>query len=234
MRVQSQKPKQLMGGETGWVHPLDGTKKIFFAAPEIEKTAIDCMHLWKNWRGITGPLMLDDLAKDLGVEPWSMAAIGAVYAVEHRAWAFPMWDGFGHMIGIRLRAADGHKWTVKNTHTGIFVPFINPKPTCLICEGPTDTAAALSLGYYAVGRPSCSGGSMHIKDLFQRLGVRHAVIIADNDEPGLNGAKGLADTLMIRCCIIVLPTKDMREFVQRGGTKKMLDCIINQEISICK
>jgi 5S rRNA maturation endonuclease (ribonuclease M5) len=99
------------------------------------------------------------------------------------------------------------------------------RPT-LICEGPTDTAAALTLGYFGLGRPSCSGGTPHIIQTIKRLGILQVAIIADNDGPGLAGAKMLMEHLNIACCILVLPCKDLREFIASGGNQKTLDCII--------
>ena len=70
-----------------------------------------------------------------------------------------------------------------------------------ICEGGTDAAALLSLNCFAIGRPSCSGGTDEINATIKRLGIKEAVIIADNDEdktiggrtynPGADGAMGL-------------------------------------------
>ena len=233
MRVQSDKPKQFSSGETGWLHNLDLSRMVFPRTKEFTKKHVDCLNLMTRWYEETKPWMREQLAKSLGVMPWTLddnGGLGSAFAKEHRAWAFPMWDGTGGIVGIRLRAANGKKWTVKDTHTGIFIPLMNAQRRCLICEGPTDTAAAMSLGYYAVGRPSCSGGAMHLKLLFSRVKVTEAIIVADNDEPGLNGAKGLSDLLLMPSTIICLSCKDIREFIKLGGTKQVLDNLINHSI----
>jgi hypothetical protein len=175
-------------------------------------------------------------AQDLGVEAWTLGPFGLAccYSQPHRAWAFGMWDGHNHLIGIRLRAITGFKWTVTGTHAGIFVPNINPQPTCLICEGPTDTAAALSMGYYAVGRPSCSGGAPMIKDLIRRTGVKRAIIVADADDVGLQGAKTLIQTIQVPACILTLPCKDVRMFYNQGGDRQTLDALTKQSVWHCR
>ena len=71
---------------------------------------------------------------------------------------------------------------------------------------------------------------MHLKLLFSRVKVTEAIIVADNDEPGLNGAKGLSDLLLMPSTIICLSCKDIREFIKLGGTKQVLDNLINHSI----
>jgi 5S rRNA maturation endonuclease (ribonuclease M5) len=141
-----------------------------------------------------------------------------------------MRDGDENMVGIRLRSANGDKWAVKGSHSGCFIPMARPDNLVLVVEGPTDTAAGLDLGFYTVGRPSCSGGGPQLKRLFQRLHTRRVAIIADNDEPGIRGAQTLCDVLPIPSTIVVLPCKDLRQFKALGGTKEMLNSRIEQSI----
>jgi len=138
-----------------------------------------------------------------------------------------MKDGYGNMTGIRLRSDSGFKWSVEGSHQGIFLPSTPSQKTGVICEGPTDTAAALSLGLWAVGRASCSAGLSDVPKVFKRLRIRRAIIISDNDTPGLNGAAMLGRQLGIPYCTLVLPTKDLRKFVLAGGTAQMLDNLLN-------
>jgi hypothetical protein len=138
-----------------------------------------------------------------------------------------MRDGIGNYIGIRIRHESGKKWSELGSHSGIFIPKSRPKPLALIVEGPTDCAAALTLGYYAIGRPSCSGGVQHLVTAIGKLRTQRAVIVADNDKPGIEGAKMLQEFLPIPSCVIVLPVKDIREFVKMGSNKKMLEDIIS-------
>ena len=185
-----------------------------------------------DWMQDTLRPMVDCLAESLGVDRWTLSehGLGCAYAERHHAWAFSMWDGLGHIVGIRLRATNGKKWTETGTHAGIFVPMINPQPTMLICEGPTDTAAGLSMGYYAVGRPSCSGGAPMLKDLIRRTGVKRAIIIADNDDPGLNGARSLIKVLQVPACTITLPAKDLRQFYRDGGDRQTIEALAQASV----
>jgi hypothetical protein len=140
-----------------------------------------------------------------------------------------MRDGAGKVVGIRLRAADGRKWSVKGGHEGLFYsPALEVKDTLYVCEGPTDTAAALSMGVPAVGRPSCLGAVEHLKALVVRLRVRSLTIIADHDRPrelpdgriahpGLDGTRKLIAELRRMARIVVPPAKDMREWFAAGA-----------------
>ena len=109
-----------------------------------------------------------------------------------------------------------------------------------ICEGATGCAAGLSLGLGVIGRPSCSGGTLELLVALPRLKARHCVIIADSDNdrefggkiinPGLDGAQRLADVIGIPCCMVILPCKDIREFVRIGGTAQDLEDIVKSSV----
>lgn len=130
---------------------------------------------------------------------WASADALAAHGTTCRgagAWTFPMRDGEGRVVGIRLRTDDGFKYAVNGSHQGLFVPTdLGGQDRLFITEGPTDTAAVLDLGYWAVGRPSCTGGMRAAAQLVQRLLPTGVVVLADNDEPGLRGAKALASVL---------------------------------------
>jgi len=142
-----------------------------------------------------------------------------------------MKDGYDNVVGIRLRNTKGDKWAVRGSHQGCFLPATElVPPLALVAEGPTDTAAGLDLGYYTVGRPSCSGGMNDLRTCFARQHVRRAAIIADNDNPGTRGAQMLANHLGVPSCIVTLPCKDLRQFLQLGGTRELLDGFINASL----
>jgi DNA primase len=140
-----------------------------------------------------------------------------------------MTDAAGNVVGIRLRRLDGSKFAVRGGNEGLFLPAIDPTDSrLLVCEGPTDAAALLDLGYrHVAGRPSCSGGVKLLVELVQRRRPADVVIVADGDEPGRRGADNLASILLVYIPIVrvVLPKryKDVREFVQAGGTRPQLE-----------
>lgn len=217
MRVESTRPAR----NGGWMHPLDAraSEQRRTLPPPARLHNPDA--LLARWRADTTPALVSTLASDLHVTAGSLRDLGAVWAAAREAWAFPMRDGAGKTVGIRLRAAGGRKWAVSGSCEGLFY---DPDLTgpALICEGPTDAAAAMTLGFNAVGRPSCTGGVRQIADLLERREIDRAIIIADDDTPGRRGALRLAEELTMRTKVLAVPAKDLREFVRLGATGRMI------------
>ena len=115
--------------------------------------------------------------------------------------------------------------------TGLFIPTgLSPEGILLICEGPTDTAAALDLGFPAIGRPNCNSKVEMTAEIVKGKDV---VIIGDNDDGGRAGAERLSDTLVLYCkdVRIVYPPegiKDLRDWLKAGLTEECLKNIINE------
>ncbi len=234
MKVQSNRPFHFKGGETGYIHDLaEADRPKYIPAPEPRPTLnvrakLDEWTQWNRKDAISG------LAADLGVSVSALNNLECVKAPYHRVFAFPMKDGYGEYTGIRLRHENGEKWAERGSHSGIFLPTHLPnrgsRTLALITEGPTDTAAALTLGYYAIGRPSCSGGLFHIVNAIRHRRITRAAVVADNDDPGLEGATTLCNHLPCDFCILVLPSKDLRDFVRNGGTAQLLNAIMDGQI----
>ena len=179
-----------------------------------------------------------DIAANLGVLPWTLKALGAAWAPEYNAVAFPMTDANRRIIGIRLRAESGFKWAVTGSHNGLFIPRGVPSDQCdtiLICEGPTTCAALLGLNYQTIGRASCSS-CVDLCVQFIREDRLHVVIMADNDaskpgNPGLAGAHRLAQEIRhaAKSLKIILPLagKDGRDWiVKHGATRATVEMVI--------
>lgn len=166
---------------------------------------------------------LSTLSESLGVSPLALARLGMGWDGE--AATFPMFDAERRCVGVRRRFPDGRKLSVAGGHEGVFMPEGFPEADdVLICEGPTDTAAALTLGFEAIGRPSCRGAVEITKALCAHV---RCVIVADADAPGQSGAKALAEQL--RGAKIVTPPKkhkDMRGWLRAGVTRDEMKLII--------
>ncbi len=228
MRQASDRPKQFSDGSVGYLHTIGESNQTPIRIPKPPpEPVINVGKMLDRWHEETEVEWLKEFAMELGVEWTSLAKLGCCWAKEHQAWGFGMRDGHGNLVGIRLRTRDGHKFAVRGSHQGVFLPGGEADLLALICEGPTDTAAALTLGFYAVGRPSCSGGMQDIMTAFRRLRVSRAVLIADADDPGVRGAQMLQEHLRIASASLVLPTKDLRAFVTLGGTRDLLNSMID-------
>lgn len=175
------------------------------------------------------------LANLLGVSTDSLRQMEVGWIAEGK-YAFPMRDGLLQIVGVRIRQNDGKKYCIRGSQNGLFIPrkvLPTQSTPLLICEGPTDCAAALDIGLDAIGRPSCSGGVEMLKR-FLRPKARDIIIMADNDKPhirpdgtkwypGQDGAIILANALQGTArsvCIIKPPKhKDLRQWLQGGLTK---------------
>ena len=238
MRVEGD--RQVKNG--GWLHRLKDRpdasvlcrlKRIDRRPPmvDIPRAYAALRRRWE-WR------LADGVAMSLGVSPESVERLSPGYCDFDRAVAYPMRSGFGTVIGIRFRDNEGNKWSVKGSRNGLFFDTATERAEkAVIVEGPTDTIAALTLGLCAIGRPSCKGCHDHVATLLMRWRTRIVTIIADNDpyretensgrvfNPGLDGAKALADSIRIQSRIVVLPAKDIRAWVAGGATRDAFDTL---------
>lgn len=119
--------------------------------------------------------------------------------------------------GMRLRGADGAKWSVPGGKEGMFMTYLKFDADFCIVEGPTDLAALVSLGFNGLGRPNCSGAIKDIVEFCKEERI-NPIIIADDDAPGIKGANELA-RLINGAKTWMVPAKDVREFVKEGGTR---------------
>lgn len=224
----------------GNLHILtERTRPVIVEPPQVPDTATlfdaqayyDALVARHDWT------VTDGLASDLKLDPWQLDRLGPVYDERHKAFAFPMRTAAGRVSGLRLRNLQGRKWTVRGSKDGLFYdPAVDQATEAYVCEGPTDTAAALSLGLFAIGRPSCRGAVPLIRDLARRLKVKKLTIIADNDsekrhmsggffEPGVDGAESLLTQLGMVARVVIMPDKDIRQWVADGGTRRGFDRI---------
>lgn len=241
MRVPSSRQKVLSDGSVGYFHPLDGflmpTQYVKHAAKAV-KRFVDCEAMLAQWQAVFGNSSLLHLATKLGVSRRSLELVGCTKSPQSSVWGFPMRNSIGAVVGIRMRHENGAKWTAPGTSNGLFIPQVEVPSEIAICEGPTDTAASLTIGLYAIGRFNNCGGVTEIADFIKRNKVRRAFIIADCDDdrvlagrvtnPGISGAMNLAQALPIPTLTVALPCKDMRKFVNSGGELTTFHAITDQ------
>jgi hypothetical protein len=234
-RIESAKRVGTRGA--GWLHRLRDdpwglrrdSRRI--AADLPAAPAADLSDMARDCHQAMGPHLRGLLADGLGVSVDSLVRLGVGWSAQHRATTWPMTDASGTLRGIRLRAADGRKWSVRGGREGLFIPANVPiGDTLVIVEGATDTAAMLDAHLDVVGRPSCTGGASLLVDLVCAWQPQAAVIIADADAPGQRGARSLAARLVgyvpdgVR--IVTPPAKDAREWVRAGADRlDILDAI---------
>ena len=220
-------------GNGGWLHRLrpdtsDVPTRVLPSPspPRFHLSAAVLGNTWARWASSTTDEQVEGLAVRLGVTGEALRALGACWAWPHDAWGFPMFDGDEEFAGMRLRSDEGDKGALRGSRQGIFIPDMEATAETLVVEGPTDAAAAVSLGFYAIGRPSCTGGVREITALCRRRGVKRLSVLADNDGPGISGARAFCGQVGVTARLVVLPAKDLREWVMNGATRQTVEACL--------
>lgn len=225
MRVESS--KLLSNG--GWLHRLNNgvyqdreyTTRLTVPTQSIPR---NFGQLAEQYEQRASDSRIETFAGELGVSAKSLRRLHIGW--DGDAWTFPMQNATGDVVGIRRRFSNGQKLSVRGGKEGLFIPDdLSCDEQIFVCEGPTDTAAILTLGYHAVGRPSCRGGTAFVVQLVRG---REIVIVSDQDTPGQCGAETLAKKLQPLCPsvqIIIPPIgiKDVRAWLQAGATRSDID-----------
>ena len=157
---------------------------------------------------------VNELADRLGVSDEALRLLNIGWFSGNNSWIFPMLRQGSRLIGIRTRPTNGKKFSIKGSRNGLFIPNNLPDEGVIyVCEGESDTAALLTCGLPAVGRPSCNSGDRLIAEL---LKDRDVVVCMDRDGVGKRGAKALAKYLKCH-------TQDVRMFEPPDKYKDMRD-----------
>ena len=231
-RVESNHPAKA----GGWYHFYEEAKPVNLPPPKRYQppTNINFENLNEQFQKV---MVGNALATLLGVSHAAILSLCAGYSINHQAWTFPMRDGSGKIIGIQLRGES--KRCITGSRLGLFIPQCDPQPIVYLPEGASDTAALLSMGLYAIGRPSCNAGNEMICEFIKSKQIRRAVVVADKDEikaggkrPGTAGALKLKLQLKIPSVIWFPPNsfKDVRQFLHNGGTKEIIESQVKNKI----
>jgi len=230
MRTQTDRP----AANGGWLHGCQGR----VAAPVAPRTptgyedpGFDAYLWWRAARRVLVAEKLQPWADTLGLPIDSLEFMGA--ATICGMLSFPMHDGNGNVCGIRTRLPSGEKRAVTGSRAGVFLPTVHLTDRVpVVCEGPTDAAAAMALGLEPIGRPSCTGSERHVVDACRRFGYRRVTICADADGPGTAGARKLAEVLNAARIAVRLVTagghKDLRDWFRAGATPEQVNSAWSQ------
>jgi len=179
------------------------------------------------------------LAGQLGVSVASLHQLRCGWDQGRQCWTFPTRDSDQQVIGIAQRLEsprknrDGKvitKAMVTGSRQGLFydpAAWSRGSGPILLVEGASDTAAAITMGLAAVGRPSNRGGIEHLAQLLRDVPAdRPIVVVGERDQkpdgnwPGRDGAVSTATQLakaLHRAILWAMPpdlAKDTREFLR--------------------
>lgn len=246
MRIESDRPAS--GELAGWIHRLaDPLPKVEIRRDErVEETTVD-------WNAMALSMFTgaknsrETLAGQLGVSAQSLERLG-VGRGEQRGrwfWSFPERDIRGNVVGIVRRYDDGKKLSMKGGHSGLYfaLDWWRDAGPLFLPEGGSDTAALLTMGLCAIGRPSNLGGTEKLIGILRHVGNRPVIVLGENDLkpervgtvkqcpkdcrgcswcwPGYYGARttaervgnGLGKTVH---CRVVRGAKDVREWLSQN------------------
>lgn len=229
-----------LGVSTGevldWLHGFLGLKRSWVPKrPPFERrlelsrpadSSLDWNVIARRYAQAMKPRWLRRAAELLGLPTEPLAQLQVGWNAQSRATTWPMRDTRGQAIGVRLRCPrTGRKWAERGSRAGLFFApelLSNSPVECVwIAEGPTDTAAMISIGLKAVGVPSAGGGAELLRALGTKLRVGRWVVVADADGAGRTGAERLAESLLLVAPVrIITPVmvKDARAWVHAGAS----------------
>ncbi|QNN24940.1 AAA family ATPase [Planctomycetales bacterium ZRK34] len=200
-------------------------------------TPADMLALAKRYHEVADDDRLVALAKRLSVSVDSLRRLRVGWCERDGAYSFPMRNAAGDVTGIRLRLDDA-KYAERGGRDGLFIPvgLIGSGPL-LIAEGPTDCAAALDMGYDAIGRANNSARTTDdlIAEYVTRQRRDEVWIVTDADPAGSRAAEATqaaADRLAARLVPVVgtvrvfappSPHKDVRAWRINGATADDVD-----------
>lgn len=217
--------------DAGFLHAQDGASGAAvdlkgYAKNEPKPRFIDCDAVLQRYLQDTTRERVARFADLIGVSSESLRALGARWSVRHEAWAFPLSNHERKVVGIRYRTESGEKFSMKGGSEGVFLPTSEPARTIYMPEGPTDTAALLSIGLYAIGRPNNSNGATLVRRLLGLLKPAELIVIADRDAAGRDGAARFVADMAWTCRVVSPPRhKDVRQWVNAGATAAAIECV---------
>jgi DNA primase len=188
---------------------------------------------YESLRAETTEEAFTTLAATLGIPKETLMSLGFAWSKRKHAWMTPMRDANTEIIGFQFRS-ESAKWMLTGSRLGLFLPSMPIEKTLYVTEGASDCASVLSLGLFAIGKPSAMGGMDLCVDYVKKWKIESVVICADNDEAKLNqstgefvsigfaGATKLSERLVCKKRVFIPPEKDMRSWVRKEPKARMI------------
>lgn len=191
MRVESEKPAS--GEAGGWIHKLEGQQ---VQTATLKKKREVPQRDWSTFAQQcfeSGAKVRASLSTELGVsvEALERLLVGSGFD-DYRSLGFSTWPERrqgGMVVGIVRRyrvgvsEGGGNKLTVPGSKHGLYLPrnwWQSPGPVVL-CEGGSDTAALLTMGMCAIGRPSNVAGVNLLIGVLREF-ERPIIVLGERDQ----------------------------------------------------
>lgn len=171
------------------------------------------------------PNQIEQLATRLKVTSQSLVVMEIGWSVKDKAWTFPEYNGHEEICGIVRRYADDQKKAMPGAKRGLYLPrgWKEQSGKLYICEGQSDTAAAIMKGHRAIGRPNKEAGLSHLVQVLRDF-PDDIIVVKDNDAETADAVtncivKKLSNALQRKINIYSPPEgfKDLRAFLTKGS-----------------
>lgn len=254
MRVKSE-----MARGDGWIHKtgVETGERVATMPKVVKRPTIDWNREAKRYASARhAEHYRQELAQQLGVSVESLDSLWVGWGYDREPWwSFPERDAGGRVAGIVRRYKDGRKKMLRWGTHGLYYSALwatMPGPVYLP-EGGSDTAALITLGVPAIGRPSCRGGVALLASMLGQRKDRMIVVVGENDLhkerrgqveacpkncggcmicwPGLIGARDTARALSarinrkVRWAMPPLGTKDARDWLRQNPGASAVDWV---------
>jgi hypothetical protein len=225
MREESDRPVKNGAGD-GWLHRPDGSRPLPRPKPAKPKVARDWRAIAANYTTAIDQATVARLAEQLGVDPIALRELGVGW--NGNDWTFPMYAADGQVCGFRRRTRDGEKFAADGCSLGIIRRERPDDGLLLVCEGESDTAAALTLGFDAIGVPGQGQCGAAVAAWARG---RDVVIVGDADKSGRDGAAKIAKAIAgtAKSVLTIEPpdgTKDLRVWLRAGAIRADVEAAI--------
>jgi hypothetical protein len=209
-------------------HPAVRTETGLTTAPDSKE---DWALLARQYERECDDDLRNQLASELAVSADALEQLRLGWNDDEQCYTFPELNATGQVVGISRRYVDGKKKAMPGSKRGLSLARDGWKTTgpLLIVEGPTDVAAALTLGFDVVGRPSVTVGKDDLLELLADFPADREILIVgemdpktDGSWPGRDGAEKLADSLAsglgrtVAWCLPPGKAKDLRVWLGKN------------------
>lgn len=229
--ICSRVPSKQPWGDAGHMHVLrdagawKSRPRPVIHVPEVPPNRWSLASAWVHRAREEGAV--ETLADRLGVSAHSLERLHVGWCPDDQFFSFPLSNKGGRIVGINRRFLNGEKRVIEGHRIGLYLPHDLPKDlsdrSLVVCEGGSDTAAALDLGLDAIGRFSCNTCTRDVVGLVRDRKPAMVIIVADPDGPGRDGAEALAGKLLTLARdvrVIEPPAGDLREWIAPGISRR--------------
>lgn len=210
-RVPSDRPRTDEFGHTTWLHRLkqvpyseipDSAKKGRGSKSAAVEGPFVATKFTSLETGSGQAALCKYAGEHLGVDPRALMSLDMRWCPSMKMAVVPMKSYDGTVVGMNGRhfvCSDGTtpshaKQNAPGSVDGLFLPLDLDlyEARLVICEGASDTAAAISLGLRnAIGRSSCRTGVKMTRLFCERRRINRVTVVADRDAPTPEAPEGV-------------------------------------------